>query len=262
MKKAAASYLLLVIAMVTVSCRKTPGVQPAPVPVPAINKLAKVEYNGGDYDSIFYNSDLQVIRIKMHTNVVTPFDAVYTFAYGATKKLTRIADNMGEHYDYVYINGVLTGVNHYTGNTKTDFRIYDYTNGKLTAVEAYSQIGFNLPGYELISEWELDYYADGNLKTETIYSYTLQPRAKYKQFTTTYTGYDAKINATGMLNRFIYLSQVEIQKNNPGKMTRRDEVNGTEIQYDFAYTYNDFSNPLTQLMTGTGANIAAKYHYY
>jgi hypothetical protein len=251
-------YFLVSLSVIAISCRKTPVIQPSPVT--ALNALAKIERTGGDYDSLYYNNDLQVTRIKMHTGTVNPYDLNYTFEYDANKKLTRI-NVAGEHYDYVYINGVLAGVNHFIGNTKTDYRIYDFTNGKLTGYEEYYQIG-NSGAYDFVSEAELDYHADGNLKSEVVYSFHPQTRARFKHFSFTYTDYDTKFNASAASGRLVFFSQIQLQKNNPGKMTSRDEVNGIETQYSFAYTYNDLSNPLTQLMTGSGAAVAVKYHYY
>jgi hypothetical protein len=253
-------FLVMMIVMVT-SCRKTPVVQPAPIPTPVINALAKVERNGGDYDSLYYNSDLQLIKLIQHTNTINPYDLIYTFEYDANKKMTRL--NVGsEHYDYVYINGVLGGVNHYiNSSTKSDYRIFDYTDGKLTGYEEYYQLN-NSPAYDFAAEAELEYYPDGNLKSETIYSFAPQTRARYKHFSFSYSNYDTKNNAAAMLNRFVYFAQVKFQKNNPGTMIARYEAGGFEIKYDFTYTYNDFSNPLMQVMTGNGTATTATYHYY
>lgn len=255
-------YALLIIAVLVTSCSKTPVVQPAPAPAPVVNALSKAEYGGGDYDSLYYNNDLQVIKIVSHTNAVVPFDQVFTFEYDASKKLTRIVDYSGERYDYVYVDGVLSAVKHYIGNTKTDFKIYDYTNGKLTNVEEYYQVGLNGQAYDFSSELEMEYYPDGNLKKQTMYGFDQQTRNRYKMLSTTYSDYDTKQNTAGFLNRFTYYSQVEIQKNNPGKMTGRDEVNGIDYDYNFTYTYNDFFNPLTQKRTGNGEQSTTKLHYY
>lgn len=255
-------YFLLLSFFAAVSCSKPAVVQPAPEPVPVVGALSKVDYGGGEYDSLYYNSDLQLIKIKSHTNLLNPFDQVYTFEYDAGKKITRIVDHTGEHYEYKYVNGVLTGVLHFIGTQKVDYRIYDYKDGKLATIEEYYQEDFNTPGYLLTAESELAYYADGNLKSSTTYSYD-QARVKYKHFSTTYTDYDTKLNPAGILNRFTYFSQIPLQKNNPGRMISKDEVSGAQVVYDFTYTYNDFSNPLTQKMVyGNGQSITSQLYYY
>lgn len=247
------------------ACRKTPVQQPAPMPdpIPVLNALSKIEYANGEYDSLYYNGDLQVTKIKMHTTLVSPFDQIYTFEYGQDKKVKRIVDNTGESYEYVYANGLLTAVKHYLGNQKTDFRMYDYTNGKLTGIEEYYQEGFNTPGYLLTSQSELDYYPDGNIKSEITYAFDAQTRVKFKQFTTLYEDYDAKQSPHAMLNRFTYFSQLQLAKNNARKVTMKDEVSGAQTVLDFTYTYNDFLNPVSQKVRRNGVNdVTANYYYY
>lgn len=256
-------FTVSLLAILVTACSKSPVIKPAPVPVPVINALSKVEYSGGDYDSLYYNSDLQVIKIVVHTNAVMPFDQVYTIEYDANKKVTRVVDNTGERYDYIYVNGVLGGVTHYIGNDKFDFKLYDYTNGKLTHVEEYYRPSFNTPGYEMTAEIDFEYFPDGNLKKQTMYGFTQQNRTKYKLFSTTYSDYDTKPNPTAFLDRFTYYAQLDIQKNNPGKMVGRDEMNGTDNNFEYAYTYNDFLNPLTRKTTASGGSVTtAKLYYY
>lgn len=253
---------LATLVLVLASCRKDKVVQPGPQPVPVVNALSKVEYTNGDYDSIYYNADLQVIKLKSHTNAVVPFDQYYTFEYDANKKIARVNDLTGERYDYKYVNGELTSVVHYVNNTKMDFRMYDYTNGKLTGIEEYYLEGLSGPGYLLSSETELEYYADGNLKKETYYSFHPQTRDKFKHFSRTYSNYDTNNNTVDFMERYTYFSQVRFFKNNPGRMVSKDEVGGFETVYDFSYTYNDFLNPLTRKSRSAGGDVNVKYHYY
>lgn len=255
---------VVLLAVAFASCSKTPVVKPAPQPEPnpVINALSKVSYSNGDYDSLFYNSDLLLVKIKMHTTIVNPFDQVFTFEYDANKKIKRIADNTGESFDYLYANGELVSVKHNIGSRKVDFKLYDYTNGKLTGIEEYYQENFNQPGYLLTAQHELTYYDDGNLKSQTIYAYD-QARTKYKQFTALYENYDGKQNPHALLSQFMYFFQLPLSKNNAGKMTWKDEVNGATTVLDYTYTYNDFLNPLTLKTRNNGVNESeATFHYY
>lgn len=257
----ALTYCIIILA--TAACRKSSD-QPNPNPVPAPGKLAKLEYNNGDYDSLFYNSDQSLAKIKVHTNAFIPYDTWYEFQYDINKRVAHIIDRSGERYDYVYATDQLTAVTHYVGSTKTDYRFYNYTNGKLTGIEEYYQLGPNSPGFDFRAEHELTYYADGNLKQDLIYSFQPQTRARYKSYSLEYLNYDTKVNSAEQTYFFIYLAQIPLMKNNYRKMISKDEVSGSQTVYDFEFTYDNLSNPLTKKMTSTtsGGTITVKYSYY
>ena len=257
--------VVLSVAVILISCRKT-GTQPVPEPSPVIGYLSKLEYSNGSYDSLFYNADGTLKKLINHSVVPAHYNEIFLFEYDANKKLTRITDNNGERYDYKYFGGKLTAVTHYVNNEKRDYKMYDYQNDKLVAIEEYYQIAPNTPGFEYVSKRELNYYADGNLKNEISYSFDAQTRVPIKDFTIEHIDYDGKFNPSDALGRLLYLSQVPMAKNNARKMIAKSEANGATTTYDFEYTYNDFSNPLTRKMTyssgGQNYTETVKYYYY
>ncbi len=258
----------LALTILAVSCRKsgTTPVNPDPNPNPVIGKIAKMEYTDGAYDSIYYNSDGTIRKVKNHFTTPALYDAIYLFDYDATGKLKRITDNNGEYYDYVYISGQLTAVNHYATGVKSDYRIYGYLNGKLADIEEYYRLGINTPAYDYVANRKLSYYPDGNLKQEINYSFDPVTRVAIKDFTLSYADYDGKLNPSDELGRFLYQAQVGMSKNNARKLITKDEVNSTTTEFNFEYTYNDFSNPLTKKITYTsGGQLhteTIKYDYY
>jgi YD repeat-containing protein len=259
--------IVLSVSLIFSSCSKTP-VKPVPVPEPSpvTGYLSKLEYSDGSYDSLFYNADGTIKKLINHSVVPAHYNEIFLFEYDSNKKLTRITDNNGENYDYKYFGGKLSAVTHYVNNVKRDYKIYDYQNDKLVAIEEYYQIAPNAPGYEYVSKRELNYYADGNLKNEVSYSFDPQTHAPIKDFTIEHIDYDTKFNPSDALGRLLYLSQVQMAKNNARKIIARSESSGATTVYDFEYTYNDFSNPLTRKMTYTSAGQTytetVKYYYY
>jgi YD repeat-containing protein len=259
--------IVLSVSLIFSSCSKTP-VKPIPVPEPSpvIGYLSKLEYSNGSYDSLFYNENGTIKKLINHSVVPAHYNEIFVFEYDANKKLTRITDNNGEYYDYKYINGKLTAVNHYVKGVKADYRIYDYQNDRLIAIEEYYQPAPNTPGHEYVAKREMSYYADGNLKNEVSYSFDPQTRVPIKDMTIEHADYDGRFNPVDALGRFLYLSQIQMSKNNARKVITKDEVNGITTVFDFEYTYNDFSNPLTRKMTYTSGGQSytetLKYHYY
>jgi hypothetical protein len=259
--------IVLSLSLIFSSCSKTP-VKPVPVPEPSpvIGYLSKLEYSDGSYDSLFYNENGTIKKLINHSVKPLPYNEIFVFEYDANKKLTRITDNNGEYYQYLYAGGALAAVSHYVNNVKKDYKFYDYQNGKLVSIEEYYQIAPGGPGFEYTAKRELSYYADGNLKNEVSYSFDPQTRVPIKDVTIEHADYDAKFNPVDALGRFLYLSQIQMSKNNARKVITKDEVNGIITGFDFEYTYNDFSNPLTSKMTYTsgGQTITEtlKYYYY
>ena len=267
MKKMKTKLLLIGagIFMWMMSCRKGAD-KPVQEPDQVIGKLAKMEYTDGSYDFVFYNADASIRMVKIHSVVPGPYDEIYRFAYDGNGRVTRITDNIGEYYDYTYQNGVLAAVSHYVNGTKRDYCLYDYQNGKLSAIEEYYKLGLNTPGYEYTALRKLYYYADGNLKTEENYSFDSQTHLPIKDFTVEHLDYDGNFNPEDGVSRFLYQHQLQLAKNNPRRMTTKDEQSGMVSEFIYEYTYNAFSNPLTKKLSYTISGQlhteTIKYYYY
>lgn len=252
--------------ILSVSCNKGIEKPVDPVPTPVIGYLSKIEYKDGGYDSLYYNSNGTLSKVKSHIVFPGPYDEIFVFEYNANKKITRITDNIGEYYDYAYINGQLVAVKHYAAGVKADYRIYEYQNDKLIGVEEYYNVGASTPAYAFLGKREISYYPDGNVKQEVNYSFDPQTHQPVKDYTLEHTDYDNKFNPIDEASRFLYLSQVPMAKNNARKVTRKDELNGISTEYNIEYTYNDFSNPLSSKVSymsgGQLHTDMIKYHYY
>ncbi len=261
----AALLLGLAVSFAGIGCKKDSTQPSDPAPTPIINKLAKLVYSDGTYDSLFYNSDGNVSKIKAHTMIPSPYDEIFLFTYDNNKKVARITDNHGEYYDYKYMAGQLISVAHYVNGQKEDYKIYDYENGKLGTVEEYYKEYPGGPGHLYTSERKFSYYPDGNLKQEVLYTFNAQ-RNLLKDVTIDYSDYDGKVNPLEALGRYLYFSQMPLAKNNVRKFTTKHEASGSATEFSFEYTYNDFSNPLTHKMSYTQGGVlhteTVKYYYY
>lgn len=263
MKKYLAAGACLLLTFNFLACRKSANRPPEPAPV--VGKLSKLAYANGAYDSIYYRTDGTISKIVSHNVQPFPYDEVYSFDYDAAKKVTRITDNNGEYYDYRYINGELVAVMHYVGGSKEDYRAYVWNNGKLAEVEEHYRPGISVPGHQLMTRREFAYYADGNLQKETVYNWDAQAQALVKDYSRTYSDYDAHFNPEESISHFLYLSQVVLSNRNARKMISVDERTGVPAEFNFSYTYNDFMNPLSKKMTyvsgGQQLQETVTYHY-
>jgi hypothetical protein len=263
-KKISGILLLITMMALLASCGKQVEPRLEPQPLPASGKLAKLEYKGG-YDSLFYNADGSVNRIKNYYTMPGPYTEIFDFEYNNDKTVSRITDNNGESYEYKYFGGQLAGVMHYRNGVKQDYRMYDYESGRLSSIEEYYQ---TVPdgGYEFMSERKFFYHADGNLKQEVNYSFDPQTRAPIRDFTIEHLDYDNKFNPADNLGRFLYLAFVQMSKNNSRKMTAKNEQSGAFTEFNYEYTYDAAANPLTRKMsyTSNGQTITEliKYYYY
>ncbi len=256
----------VIMVLTTFSCRRSIDTPVKPDPNPVIGKIARIDYGDGSYDSIYYQSNGSVKKIKNHTVLPAPYDEIYVFEYDASGKVKRITDNHGEYFDYGYIGTQLTVVSHYVGGIKNDYRLYDYLDGKLVDIEEYYRLSITLPGYDYTANRKLLYYPDGNLKQEVNYSFDPVTRVPVKDFTIDYSEYDSNPNPEDAFSRFIYQYQIPASKNNVRKIVTKDEVNGFVTEFTAAYTYNDFLNPLTKKVTYTsGGQLHTQnitYTYY
>ncbi len=258
--------LLTMLILLATACRKNPVTPADPQPENPAGKLAKLSYPDGSYDSMFYDTNGRIIRIKNQHTVPMAFTEAYSIAYTADNKVDKISQDNGEYYTYTYHTGQLAAVAHYQGGKKRDYRIYDYENGKLSSIEEYYQINPNSSAYDYAGERKLFYYADGNLKQEVTYSFDPVTRAPVKDVTVAYLDYDTKLNPSDPLGRFLYLLSVPLATNNARKVTMKDEVNGHLTEFSFEYTYNEASKPVSRKMTyQSGAQTITEtmqYQYY
>jgi hypothetical protein len=118
----------------------------------------------------------------------------------------------------------------------------------------------------------MSYHPDGNLQDITVH----QPAIVGQNYTTRYEQYDNKVNAEGFsllhdefFDHFVFLPGAQLQKNNPGKITRTGD--GNNFKVDYTYTYNDRDVPLTRSgnfvytsgpNTGQRFQLSSTYTYY
>jgi hypothetical protein len=248
-------YLLLLVTVVVLfSCKKhkdTTIIQPpAPVIPPVLLKDMVIpnlpspyyhfEYNDAgkpifaSFASDFTRYDIMYSgnRVsEMRNNIIINKDRLqYTYDDGGRVTTIMYADSMGVAYKRVSLS---------------------YDGQKLIKLERARKLA---AGFNLEKTMTFTYHPDGNLLDITQHFEAING-SPATTVVDRFEQYDTKFNtdAFGLLHteffdHFVFMPDLQLQKNNPGKLTRSGD--GIHYQITYNYTYNDRKAPLTK--TGTG----------
>jgi hypothetical protein len=249
MKKLLTAVLLIAS---LASCKKEDANRPAePQPIPvndARTVLLKqvVAHNlPNPYFKYVYDAEKYVTEIGFASGL-----AVYTVAYEdkRVKKLTNIKN--GHTMLYSYTNGRVSRIDELDMANEKLFS-YEPTyniNGKLTQVlwREFEEDPAGHPFKKVL----LSYHADGNLsQLETYYA---TGATMNLSITKQFSDYDNKTNVDDFymmdefFDTFLFLPQVKLQLNNPGK----EKIIGAVSTFEINYQY-EFSNHLPVKKSGT-----------
>lgn len=232
------------------SCSKDPGVNPDPGtnPVPAGKKLSKIEYDGGSYETIEYNTNGTIARITNHIEYSngSPVHNIYSFIYtGAV--LTEVRADDGSKFKYTYANQqvIKTEVYAATGNLVAYYG-YAYQNGKLWRTDGYHR----LPGGPIstipTTRYENEYYATGNLQKMILYFRDPSTGTLDKTDEYVVSQYDSKNNTSALFENNPYLPLDSFIPNNPLSEVHYNANGNIEETVTHTYTYDTDGNPLTK----------------
>lgn len=271
-------YLLfLMAAIILFSCKKEKGTidpdcPPTVDPVPTVllkdvvisnlpSPFYHFEYNAAgkvsfvSYASDFFRYDVLYNGDKiseMRNNILVNKD-----------RLQYFYDNAGRVNSLTYADS--------TGLVYTKINL-TYDGPKLIKLERERKLGADFIVDKIIT---MLYHPDGNLFYLAVHRPAIDGQAE-STLIDRYEQYDDKINAEGssllhdeFFDHFVFLPAVQLQKNNPGKVTRIGNSNNYTI--DFTYTYNDRGAPLTRSgdfvftsgpNTGQRFQLSSTYSYY
>jgi hypothetical protein len=270
--------VLLVLAIAFIACHKEhnpdPAIVPPPPPPPAPTFL------------------LKEIQIQ---NLPSPY---YHFEYNATGQVTLALFASGfDNYNVSYKNSRISEMKN-AGVENNDKLEYAYDNlGRINMVTYISDVG-NTRGRVLLSYdgqklatltrqlninsdfvtdkvMTFSYYPDGNLLELSQHRFAVAGQNDVT-YSDKYEQYDNKINTDGFqlihddfFDHLVLLPGVQLQKNNPGKVTHTGDVDNFKVEY--SYTYNDKNLPVSRvddftILTGNDAGrvfqSGATYSYY
>ena len=270
--------VLLVLAMAFIACHKEHNPDPSILPPPSAPP-----------PPTFLLKEIQIQSLP------SPY---YHFEYNATGQITLASFASGfDNYDVTYKNGRISEMKN-SGVENNDKLEYAYDNlGRINMVTYISDLGnararvlLSYDGQKLAtltrqlkinSDFVIDkvmtfsYYPDGNLLELSQHRFAVAGQNDVT-YSDKYEEYDNKINTDGFqlihddfFDHLVLLPGVQLQKNNPGKVTHTGDVDNFKVVY--SYTYNDKNLPVSRvddftILTGSDAGrvfqSGATYSYY
>ncbi len=248
-----AAIWLLAIVLFT-GCTKeyvnTPDSGNTPPPPSGNKKLSKIEYDGGSYESIQYNTNGTVSKITNHIDYGsgTPDHTIYSFMYTGTV-LSEVRGDDGITFKYTYANQKVVKTEIYAaGGNLVAYYEYSYTNGKLFRTDGHTRLGGSTT-IKLSFRYENEYFNNGNLKKMTIYYRDPSTGLLEKSSEYVLIDYDAKRNTTALFENNPYLPMETFIPNNPLSEQHYDMNGMLEATVTHVYTYDADGNPLTRKTT-------------
>ncbi|MFT3679868.1 MAG: hypothetical protein QM791_06325 [Ferruginibacter sp.] len=168
--------------------------------------------------------------------------AVYDVEY-ASKRVKKLTNNRNGHLLlYNYTGTHVTRIDEFTlANTKIYSYEFSYnTMGKLVAI-VWKEF-FDDPAGIVSKKLTFGYYTDGNLSI--LKNYLANNGALELTITKEFSHYDDKQNVddfymmADFFDSFLFLPQVKLQQNNPGKERITGAVNDFEITYTWEFSNN------------------------
>jgi len=241
----------LVIALSIVACKKENNgdpinTQPPPAPKVLLKEMV-VESLPSPYYHFDYNSAGQIMLASFASGL-----DIYNVTY-VNGRISEMKNSGPANFDtiqYTYDNsGRVILVNYVDFNGKTRIRVvFNYDGNKLIGLNRKLNINNNFVPDKSMT---FTYYPDGNLSELTQHRFAVGGGQTNATYSDKFEQYDNKLNADGFslihddfFDNLILLPDVQLQINNPGKVTQSgDGVNYTEV---YTYEYNEKNLPITK----------------
>jgi len=266
-------YLLLLIASaILFSCKKEkPPIDPPPPPPTVLIKDVVLSHLPSPFYHFEYNAAGKATFISYASDLFR-YDVIYD-----GDKISEMRNNIIVNKDrlqYFYDNAGRVNTVKYADSTGLVYAIINltYDGPKLIKFEREKKLSGDFIVDKTIT---MSYHPDGNLLDLTIHRPAIVGQNE-STIIDRYEQYDNKINAEGFsllhdefFDHFVFLPQVQLQKNNPGKQTHTGD--GDNFKVDYTYIYNDRMAPLTRSgdfvytsgpNTGQRFPLSSEYTYY
>ena len=187
---------------------------------------------------------------------------MYTLSYTGGR-LSEMQNNIIVNHDrlvYSYDNSEHVKQIDYTDATGVVFTQvrFTYDGAKLTGVERQRKTA---SGFIVDKTLTMAYGADGNLSVLTEHRPAIAGVQDDATFTDTFENYDTGINVDGFgllhdefFDHLILLPRVQLQKSNPGRITRSGD--GINYRVEDTYLYDGLNRPRSKMGTLTITNGA------
>lgn len=251
-------WVILLFAMFNgSSCKKENGTSNDPTDLPVEQVLLR-EMNTSRLPSPYYHFDYNIAGLPTFAAFASGL-FMYDIVYNGNR-VSEMQNKIAVRRDrllYAYNNaGKVDTIRYADSNGIVYKKVYlNYDGQKLKKVVRERRTG---NGAVLEKTMRFSYHEDGNLKEIKDQHHTLNGEIE-ATYIDLFEQYDNKVNPDGfslLHNEFFehlfILPGVQLQKNNPGKLTRTGD--GVNYKIDYSYTYSDKNFPLTK----TGEAVITK----
>ena len=220
----------------------------------------------------YFHFTYDSLRYVKNINFASGFN-IYNVEYDNKRVIKMVNSKDGNYLIYSYRDKQVSEINEFSGLTKQKIFSYRFCyNAEQQLVRVLWFDFFNDGNGNLFKKSELSYQADGNLSIMDHYTVAAGQVNWIK--TVQFSQYDNKTNVDDFsllgdfFDTFLFLPQVKLQKNNPG----RQLVTTPEGDFEMAYTYRYEKNlPVEKTATvkergenvnGELAGTATAFNYY
>jgi hypothetical protein len=278
-RRVASSFLVTVLAVVWAcgyepTAPTTPPPPPPPPPPPVSTGLKDIEFS--NLPSPYYHFEYDSIGRVKFVSFASDFTR-YDVSYDGGR-ISEMRDNILVNHDrliYVYDDSGRVALIREVNDSGAVFEllVFTYQGHQLTGVERSRRV---TGGFVIDKTMALSYWPDGNLRELAWHRPAIAGLQDEQNYADLFEQYDTGTNVDGFsllhdefFDHLVLLPDVQLQKGNPGRVTR----SGTAETFvaDFSYTYDGNNRPLTQsgqvtITSGTNAGrqfqTSAVYTYY
>lgn len=264
------SAIILVIAAAALSACGDSGVTNPPPPTGVLLKDVVIPNLPSPYYHFEYDAAGKILAASFASGARN-----YNLTYDGGRLTEMKNAGNQDRLDYVYDNAGRVSLVKYTDVDGTVFTtlFFTYSGQKLTEIERDRRV---TGGFIIDKTMMFSYYPDGNVSEITEHHPAIDGVQTEATYTDRYEQYDDKLNVDGFslihtefFDHLVLLPGVQLQKNNPARVTHTGDGDNYVINY--TYYFDGSNRPLDKVgdllfTTGPNAGVhfgtASQFSYY
>jgi hypothetical protein len=221
-----------------IACQKDPEKTPAPAdpqPNPIIKLVKKIDFGGGDFQSLTYNTHGQLVEFKDVNGALGDFITEFEYVNTTENRLKKATVDGIIDYTYEYQGAKLLKIKQLYGDEVLNEFSYQYdAQGKLIQILAEAGAG----SAEGNSRQTLSYDARGNMSEVKFEAWDSATQKFAWLSTTYYQDFDDKKNVESWKLIFPNILHLTLHKNNPRKVVVKDSKGEIIAEATHTFEYN------------------------
>jgi hypothetical protein len=241
------------------ACQKDSEKTPTPVdPQPNGKLVKKIDFGGGDFQALTYNTHKQLIEFKDVNGALGEFTTQFEYLSTTDHRLKKAIIDGSNIYQYEYLNGKLIEIKQLSGNQILNEYSYRYdAAGRLSKIFA--------EGFEGSSEGSsiqtLSYDAKGNLNEVKLEVWNSASQKFELVSITYYQDFDDKKNVESWKLIFPNILHIQFHQNNPRKVVIKDAEGNLIAEATHTFEYDAQGYPTKVEIRSEQGEGPLQWHY-